>query len=64
MSIKEIRNEMGKTQIDMAKLIGVPLSTYRLWEYGAATPNEENTKKLEDVLADYKFIAKTEAVTE
>jgi transcriptional regulator with XRE-family HTH domain len=49
MTLKEQRESIGKTQIDMAMLCGVSLSTYRLWEYGLP-PSDENRKKLEEVL--------------
>jgi len=51
MNYKVRRQALGLTQQEMAVRVGVALSTYRLWEYGAP-PNEENRKRLEEVLED------------
>jgi len=47
---KTRRQALGITQQDMANRCGVSISTYRFWEYGMP-PNEENEKKLEEVLS-------------
>ena len=48
--LKKIRTDLGMTQVEVAKKVGVSLSTYLLWERGAGKPNEENMKKLKKVL--------------
>lgn len=48
--LKEIRNKLGMTQVEVARAVGVSLSTYLLWERGVSNPNEENAKKLKEVL--------------
>lgn len=48
--LKELRTEKGLSQMDAARQIGVSLLTYQLWERGITTPNEENLKKLKEVL--------------
>lgn len=50
MNIKEKRNELGLTQVYVAKLVGVALSTYLLWERGVGNPTPENEKRLREVL--------------
>ena len=50
MNIKSKRLELGLTQTDVAKACGVSLAAYRLWELEAGKPNEENMKKLMEVL--------------
>lgn len=50
MTLKERRLAKNYTQIDMAVKVGVSLSAYILWERGAMNPNEENQKKLDEVL--------------
>ena len=50
MKIKSKRLELGLTQTDVAKACGVSLAAYRLWELEAGKPNEENMKKLMEVL--------------
>jgi len=50
ITYKEKRKKNGYTQIDVAVKVGVSLSTYILWEKGAMNPNEENQKKLDEVL--------------
>lgn len=49
-NLKEMRENKGLSQIEVAKLIGVSANTYRNWEYGANYPSEENMKKLKEVL--------------
>lgn len=43
---KEIRIKGKFTQAEMAKKIGVSLSTYCYWEYGKTIPNGRNAAKL------------------
>ena len=49
-NLKEERLRRGLTQIDMAIKCEVSLASYRMWEQGVTTPNEENMKKLEKTL--------------
>lgn len=46
------------TQPQIAAAVGVHLNTYLIWERGAGAPNEENAKKLIEVLKDGGKIAK------
>ena len=48
--LKEKREELGLSQTQIANLLDVHVNTYRLWEQGAGSPNEENKKKLEKAL--------------
>jgi len=50
LDIKSLRLEKKLTQIDVAKKVGVSLTSYQLWERGVTTPTEENLKKLYEVL--------------
>jgi len=50
MDWKQRRTELGLTQLAVAKACNVSLMTYQLWERGAMNPNEENFKKLMEVL--------------
>lgn len=50
MDIKKIRTHLGYTQTDLAIKVGVSLSSLRMWEKGVTKPNEENLKKLKEVL--------------
>ena len=50
--LKEKRERLGLSQVEMAKLVGVHLNTYSLWERGAGQPNDENKEKLKDILRD------------
>ena len=50
MNIKNKRIELGLKQTDVAKAVGVSLAAYRLWELEVGKPNEENFKKLMEVL--------------
>lgn len=48
--MKSIRIGKKLTQLEMAKLIGVTLSTYRNWELGANQPSDINEQRLKEVL--------------
>lgn len=48
--LKELRKAKGLTQAKMAKLIGVSLAGYLLWERGVGEPNRKNYEKLKEVL--------------
>ncbi len=50
MDIKKLRKEKGLSQMKLAAKVGVSLTTVRNWEYKASDPNEENRKKLKEVL--------------
>lgn len=49
-NLKQIREERGLTQVDVAKMVGVSLAGYRLWEMGAGKPTAENMDKLKKAL--------------
>lgn len=48
-NLKELRKAKGLTQAEMAKLIGVSLAGYLLWERGVGKPNRENYEKLKNL---------------
>ena len=48
--LKDIREELGLSQTEIANLLDVHVNTYRLWEQGAGQPNDENKRKLEELL--------------
>lgn len=50
MDIKKLREATGLTQVEVAVKVGCSLSSFRLWEAGVTTPNEENMKMLKSVL--------------
>ena len=50
MEIKELRKSNGLTQVDVAKKVGVSITTYQLWERGVGKPTPENLEKLKKVL--------------
>lgn len=50
MTLKERREELNMTQIDVAIKCEVSLSSYRNWEAGVTKPNEENYRKLIKIL--------------
>lgn len=51
-NLKEIRKNLGVTQMELAKKVGVSLLTIQLWEYGITLPNPQNQEKLEGVLKE------------
>ena len=48
--LKEARNKLGKSQMQVAREIGVHINTYRRYEHGVSNPNREIKDKLEDSL--------------
>lgn len=48
--IKKTREDLGMTQAQVSRAVGVGLSTYRYWECGGGTPKPVNMKKLKEVL--------------
>lgn len=52
LNIKELRENKGLTQIEVAKLVGVTAMAYQNWERGACNPTPQNMKKLQEVLAN------------
>lgn len=53
VDLKEFRSEHNLTQTDLALECEVSLETVRRWESGVITPNEENMKKLNEVINKY-----------
>lgn len=49
-NLKSLRLEAGLTQMKLAARVGVSITTIRNWENGVSDPNEENMKKLKQVL--------------
>ena len=51
-NLKEKRERKGLSQTAVALAVGVSRNAYCQWEYGVSKPNEENLKKLEELLGD------------
>lgn len=51
MKLKKQREKLNLTQSDVAKSVGVSLTSYQLWEREVSTPNDKNMKKLMKVLS-------------
>jgi transcriptional regulator with XRE-family HTH domain len=49
-NLKEIRIDRGMTQVEVARAVGVSIGAYVKWEQQVMNPNEENEKKLKEVL--------------
>lgn len=45
-TVKQVRSELGLSQMKFAHLVGVSLQTVQKWEAGASTPSEENKEKI------------------
>ena len=50
MVLIKYKEENQKTQIDMAKMFKVSLSSYRNWECGVTTPSESSMKRIKEIL--------------
>lgn len=48
--LKQEREKKGLTQTEVAIAVGVSVEAYRRWENGGGGANEENLKKLKEVL--------------
>jgi len=48
--LREVRENLELTQVDVAIAVGVSLASYRMWEKGVTKPTDENRIKLEVVL--------------
>ena len=48
--LKKAREKKGLTQTEVAIAVGVSVEAYRRWENGGGGANEENLKKLKEVL--------------
>lgn len=48
--LKEIRESLGKTQVQVAREVGVTLNTYVKWEHGVMKPSAPNEIKLKKAL--------------
>lgn len=53
MDLKSIRKKMQISQAEMARRVGVHMQTYMLWERNVGNPNEENMKRLLEVIRGY-----------
>ncbi len=51
-NLRERRNLLGISQIDLAHKLGVSVLSIQFWERGAITPNPDNAGKLEKVLRE------------
>ena len=54
--LKTKRTIAKKTQVEMAKAVGVSLQAYRWWEQGVSNPKPENLIKLKFVLQNNENI--------
>lgn len=50
MSLADIRNKKGKTQAEMAKLLGIGVSTYNLYENGGRKVPDRIATKIAQIL--------------
>lgn len=53
MTLKEFRKKKGKTQQEMADLIGITKSMYEKLEYKQVNPSLETIKKFKKVFKDF-----------
>jgi|GEM_PF-1727458 len=54
MNIYELRKKYNLTQVEVARKIGVSITTVQRWEQEVTNPSEENQKKLEDLKVELK----------
>lgn len=54
MTLKEFRDIEGKTQQEMADLLGITKSMYEKLEYKQVQPSLDTLKKIKELYAKYK----------
>lgn len=54
MDYKKIRKQLGLSQIDFAREIGVTISAYVNWERQVMQPNKESQEKIDACIARLK----------
>ena len=58
-NLRELRNEKGYTQQQMADMLNIGRSTYTYYETGKSQPSYQNLKKICEILEiDYNTILK------
>ena len=50
MNVKELRAKLGLSQQEFATVLGLSLTTVRLWEYGTVRPSRLAREKLQKFL--------------
>lgn len=53
--IKELREDLGLTQKELANMLNVYLGTVKKWESGKALPNITNKRKIYDFSLNYRW---------
>lgn len=51
-NLKALRKAKGLTQAQVAKIVGVSLAGYLLWERGVGKPNRENYEELKKLFGE------------
>lgn len=54
MNIKELRQQLKMTQIELSNAVGVSVNSIRMWEQGGMNPSPENQRKLEELAKNKK----------
>jgi len=49
-NIRQRRRELGLTQWELARMVGVSITSIRQWEYKITTPKAENLIRLQEAL--------------
>ena len=54
-SLVRLRQNLGRTQVQMAKILGIPPNTLSRWETGATTPDAESLAAIYSVGMEHKI---------
>ena len=52
MNIEQVRQQLGMTQAELGKAVGVSERTIQNWEWGRTSPRPNQVKAIEQLLAD------------
>ena len=52
MNIEQVRQQLGMTQAELGKAVGVSERTIQNWEWGRTSPRPNQVKAIEQLVAD------------
>jgi len=52
MNIEQVRQQLGMTQAELGKAVGVSERTIQNWEWGKTSPRPNQVKTIEQLVAD------------
>ena len=63
MNIEQVRQQLGMTQAELGKAVGVSERTIQNWEWGRTSPRPNQVKAIEQLVADGEPVTIARLVT-